>query len=185
MNDHNGMRSQDVAVLLAIIAKHRTGWDREGFRVIHKKPYPQNKDLADLLQISTAEISGSLRRSAYAGLLDIATKEVFMQALLEFLRYGIRYVFPIKAGALVRGVPTAHSAEPLRSKLTFQEEMVWEHSEGSVRGQALAPLFGSIPAIAHKDKLLYELLALTDSLRVGGAREKELAIKELEDRFFK
>jgi hypothetical protein len=33
-----------------------------------------------------------------------------------------------------------------------------------------------------KDKYLHELLALTDSLRVGRAREKEMAIIELKKR---
>jgi len=84
----------------------------------------------------------------------------------------------------VRGVPTAHSAEPLKNKLSFQEEMVWEHPDGNIRGQLIIPLYTTVPEIVKNNILLYELLALTDSLRIGGARERELAISELEKRFF-
>jgi hypothetical protein len=35
----------------------------------------------------------------------------------EFLIHGLKYVFPAYPGALVRGVPTAHSAEPLKGLL--------------------------------------------------------------------
>ena len=185
MKDHKGMRPQDIVILLAIVAKQREGWDRKGLTVIHRGPYPQNKHVAELLNISTAEISSSLYRSAYAGLIsDIGnTKQVLLQALLDFLKFGLKYVFPVQPGAIVRGVPTAHSAEPLKSKLSFQEEMVWEHPDGELRGQAILPLFVTVPGIAKNNSFLYELLALTDSLRIGGARERELAIVELEKRF--
>ena len=185
MKDHKGMRPQDIVILLAIVSLHRDGWNKSGLKVIHRPPYPQNKDLAELLKISTAEISASIHRSSFSGLVDMSpVKRVFMQSLFEFLKFGLKYVFPVQPGALVRGVPTGHSAGPLRSSLSFQEEVVWEHSEGLVRGQAIIPLYHTVPAIVEKNELLYELLALTDSLRIGGAREKDLATIELEKRFF-
>ena len=184
MKDHKGMRPQDMVILLAIVALNRQDWQRKGLKLIHRSPFPQNKTLAELLTISSAEISGSLHRSSFAGLIDFDTKKVFMQALFEFIQFGVKYVFPVQPGPLVRGIPTGHSAEPLRSQLTFQEEMVWEHPEGTVRGQSIVPLYSTVPSIVKNNSLLYELLALTDSLRIGGAREKELAISELQKRFF-
>jgi hypothetical protein len=183
MKDHKGMRPQDVVVLLAIISIQRNDWSSgKNLKFLRST---QNKDLAELLKISTAEISTSIYRSSFSGLIDVSlSKHVFMQSLFEFLKFGIKYVFPVQPGALVRGIPTAHSAEPLKSKLSFQEEVVWEHPEGKVRGQAIIPLYHTVPVIAEKNELLYELLALTDSLRIGGAREKELACMELEKRFF-
>ena len=44
------------------------------------------------------------------------------------------------------------------------------------------PLYPSVPEAALKDEKLHELLALVDALRVGRAREKELAIRELKKR---
>lgn len=182
MKDHKGMRPQDIVILLAIITMRREFEDKSRRNLI--MPI-QNKYLADSLKISAAEISSSLYRSSYAGLMeDNPFKTVLTQSFFEFLKYGLRYVFPVHPGAIVRGVPTAHSAEPLKNKLSFQEEVVWEHPDGSVRGQSITPLYSTVPDIVKNNMLLYELLALTDSLRIGGARERELAIIELEKRFF-
>jgi len=181
MKEHKGMRPQDIVILLAIVALQRESW-KHGIEFLSDL---QNKKLADLLKISTAEISSSMYRSSFSGLIDLNnSKKVLMQSLFEFLKYGLKYVFPVQPGALVRGVPTAHSAEPLKNKLSFQEEMVWEHPDGNIRGQLIIPLYTTVPEIVKNNILLYELLALTDSLRIGGARERELAISELEKRFF-
>lgn len=181
MKDHKGMRPQDVVILFAVIAAKRN--ERIGrLRIIGNTV--QNKILAESLGISSAEISASLYRSSFAGLIDLSTKEVLRQSLFDFIKFGIKYVFPVQPGALLRGVPTAHSAEPLKSQLSFQEEMVWEDADGTVRGQSIIPLYSSVPKAVKNNPLLYELLALTDSVRIGGARERELAIIELEKRFF-
>ena len=56
------------------------------------------------------------------------------------------------------------------------------YAKGIKRGQSIEPLYKTVPKIAQKDKSLYELLALTDTLRVGRAREIKIAIEELEKR---
>lgn len=95
------MKPQDVVVLLKIIALNSENW--------------QQLQLAEALKMSQSEISQSVARSKYAGLLGGNGKKVMKQAFMEFLQYGITYVFPQKPGPVVRGVPTAHSAEPLKS----------------------------------------------------------------------
>jgi hypothetical protein len=79
----------------------------------------------------------------------------------------------------VRGLPTAHSAEPLKNEILSDETYVWPSAKGKVRGHGIEPLYRSVPEAALKDFKLYELLALVDALRVGKAREKELAIAHL------
>jgi len=44
------------------------------------------------------------------------------------------------------------------------------------------PLYEKLPLAAMEDPLLYELLALFDALRIGQARERELAGQHLEER---
>jgi hypothetical protein len=159
---------QDIVILLKIIT-------------YDDKPWSQLV-LAEELFISQSEVSKSLMRSKNATLLDYTGKKVMRTALLEFLQYGIKYVFPQQPGAMVRGVPTAHSAPPLNSVFQSQEQYVWPSGTGNVRGQSVLPLYPSvIQAVKHDDKL-YELLALVDAIRVGRAREKELAIQELNKR---
>ncbi len=162
------MSPQDIVVLLKIISYGDIPWFQE--------------QLADALHISQSEISKSLKRSKFAGLVNHSGKKVLKMALLEFLQYGIRYVFPVQPGALIRGVPTAHSALPLSNTIVSEEPYVWPYGKGSVRGQAITPLYPSVVIAIQNDQKLHEFLALVDALRVGRAREKEIAIKELKKR---
>jgi hypothetical protein len=53
---------------------------------------------------------------------------------------------------------------------------------GNVRGQAIEPLFKTVPEISRNDEKLYELLALLDALRIGRVREQKIAIEEIRNR---
>ncbi len=138
--------------------------------------------MAEELQISQSEISKSLTRSKFARLLDTSVKKVSSLALMEFLKHGIRYVFSVHPGAIVRGILTAHSALPLKTIIIGEETYVRPSAKGTVRGQSVVPLYPSITKAVQQDLKLYELLALTDALRLGRARERNLAIEELEKR---
>jgi hypothetical protein len=95
------------------------------------------------------------------------------------LEHGLKYVYPQKPGALVRGIATSHSAEPLNKIIQSEDNYVWPFAQGNLRGQAIEPLHPSVPKACLKDHVLYELLALTDALRVGKIREQKIAITEL------
>ena len=101
------------------------------------------------------------------------------KSLIEFLEFGLKYTFPQKPGALVRGVPTAHSAPPVNRLLHAVELFVWPYSKGVFRGQSIEPLYRTVPEISIQDEELYALLALTDALRIGKVREQKIAIEEL------
>jgi hypothetical protein len=161
MRKHNGIRPHDIVVLTKIVALGPANW--------------YAKDIAHSLKISSSEVSESLYRSQYAGLIDGSKRWVFGQALLELLIHGLKYVFPQQPGAVTIGMPTAHSAPVLAEKLVFQESYVWPDPEGTVRGQAIEPLYSAVPAACRKDERLYNLLALVDALRVGKVREQNLA----------
>lgn len=162
MKKHSGMRPHDVVVLLKIAAKMETPW--------------MMKDLSMELGISASEISESLHRSAIAGLIAKDKKRLMKLAILDFLEHGLRYVYPQQPGARVRGVPTAHAAPPLNQEIFSNEPYVWPYGEGTVRGEAIEPLHPKVPEACLKDPLFYEYMALCDALRVGRAREKNLAI---------
>lgn len=96
----------------------------------------------------------------------------------------MRYVYPVKPGSIERGIPTAHSAAPLKNSLNGWEDsgLVWPDPTGKVRGESLKPLYKSVPFAAQKDEKLYEALALVDAMRVGRARERNLAREMLKTR---
>jgi hypothetical protein len=102
--------------------------------------------------------------------------------LLDFLEFGLRYVYPQKPGALVRGIATAHTAPPLNAAIVSDEPYVWPFGEGNIRGQAIEPLHPKVPEASLKDLKFYQFMALCDSLRVGKVREKNMAMEELKSR---
>lgn len=162
------IKPQDILILLKIISINSDAWNQ--------------KPIAEDLGLSQSEVSESVARSKYAGLLDPKGKKVMKLALMEFLQYGIRYAFPQKPGPVVRGIPTSHSASPLKEEIQSTENYVWPYAKGTVRGHSIIPLYVSVPEAVLKDEVLYELLALVDALRVGRAREKEIAVVELKKR---
>lgn len=139
--------------------------------------------LAHTLGLSSSQVHRAVKRAQESGLVRAGTTRINGDALLELLVHGVKYVFPASPGAIRRGVPTAHSAAPLREKLSVSgQEFVWPYPEGVVRGESIQPLHGRAPEAAKLDSSLYELLALVDAVRVGRARERELAGKYLKER---
>ena len=140
-------------------------------------------DLAESLKISASEVSESLERSRMARLVSEDKRELYRSSLMEFLVFGLKYVFPASPGAMVRGMATAHAAPPLNNIITAQNDLfVWSTAKGTTRGQAIVPLYKTVPEAAIKDAKLYELLALADAIRVGRVREVNIAIEELTKR---
>ena len=140
------------------------------------------KDLAIELSISFSEISESLNRSMIAGLISMDKKNLNVASLLEFLQFGVRYVYPQKPGPLSRGIKTAHSAAPLCDIIASGEALVWPYGAGDTRGQTIEPLHPRIPEACLRDNKFYELMALVDAIRVGRARERNMAVELLKGR---
>lgn len=134
------------------------------------------------LGISPSSIYRSCERTAQAG-LTTAERKPKKKALLEFILYGVRYVYYVRPGEITRGMPTAHAALPLSQLIGASSDIpVWPDPEGSRRGYAVEPLHKAALKAAKRDAKLYELLALVDALRIGRARERELAQDELTQR---
>jgi len=166
MKSHNGMRPQDIVILIKILTVSAPDW--------------QYRDLSASLYLSISEISESLNRSHIAGLIDERKRKVHRQSLMEFIRYGIHYVFPQVPGTLVTGIPTAHSYSFYTKFFKSELNYAWPDENGSMRGLAIQPLYKSVVKAVRKDELLYKLLASIDIIRVGRTRELKVAIEELQ-----
>jgi hypothetical protein len=141
------------------------------------------EELSKALQISETEISFAMERNKLAELVNPSKSQVNKLALREFLIYGLKYVFPPQLGASTRGIPTAHSASPIAECIAKgNEHFVWKYYKGTKRGNSIMPLYDNIPKFIENDKALYELLVITDTLRIGKNREIEVAIGELDKR---
>lgn len=169
MKKHNGMRPQDVVVLMKILSLKESNWTYA--------------DIAKDIHLSSSEVFEALERCRLAKLVDESKKTIYRLALKEFLLYGLKYVFPVEPGPVVRGIPTAHSALPISEKIVAGNDvLVWEYKMGTSRGQSIEPLYKTVPEIVNSDKELYELLVIIDTIRVGRAREISIAIEELNKR---
>ena len=165
MRKHNGMRPQDIVILLKIVLLGKKEW--------------QYQDLSRSLYISGAEINASLNRSKAAGLIDFNRKRVNKLALLEFLEHGLQYVFPAEPGPLSKGIPTAHSHPAMKKNIISESIYVWPDLKGKEFGQSIDPLYENQVKAAIDDPLLYEVLALVDILRAGKNREVTIGLLQL------
>lgn len=137
--------------------------------------------LAASLALSKSEVSNSLNRCRDIGLIhaDRLSGQPIVRAvaLLDFVKYGVRYVFPAKPGPIVRGIPTAFAAPIMAGKVMTGGDLipVWPDAYGKNKGQEITPLYKTVPGAVKKDELLYHFLALVDAIRIGGPRETKVA----------
>lgn len=164
------LKPQDIIVLLKVLSKGKNGWKFEGLQ----------KDL----RLSVSAIHRSLERCVKAKFISPRPfNDIYILNISEFLIHGIAYTFAVEPGKLTRGIPTAHSAPPLNKKIISETDVyVWAYSKGKLRGQSIEPLMKHVPEIVQDDKALYEILALIDALRIGKAREKEIAANLLQEK---
>ena len=164
------LRPLDIVILLKI-------------HVLRKPAYRQMR-LAALLGVSSRSVNEAIKHGIASRLYDQERRAINPGAMEDALVHGLRYFIPAERGSMTRGMPTAWAAPPLTSLLAASNEPppVWPDPDGTVRGIALLPLHDSVPRAAKEDAELYELLALTDALREGRAREARLAAEELRKR---
>lgn len=161
------LKPQDIVVMLKIVSLANCPWT-----------YAQ---LSGELFISASEIHAAVKRCALARLLDSELKKPFARALEEFVVHGVKYAFPANQGGMARGMATAHAAPPLNREISQADEIppVWPDPVGQTRGFTLLPLYRTVPRAAAVDPAFYELMALVDAIRIGRAREREIAAAEI------
>jgi hypothetical protein len=148
---------------------------------VHNGPWTYPR-LSAALGLSASETHAAVKRAQASGLINLHTRKAMKAELLEFLVHGVRYAFPVERGGLTRGLPTAHAAPPLNSRIMTSADdarPVWPDPEGTVRGEAWTPLYPQAADACRRDASLYEVLALVDAIRGGRARERAIAAAEL------
>lgn len=142
--------------------------------------------LSEELGMPLSVVHGCIKRAELARLISRASGSVraLRPAVKEFVIHGAKYAFPAQLGTPTRGVLTAIGAPVLAIHFEKVEmSPVWPSPEGSYWGLTLPPLHPAVLRATQQDNALYEALALLDALRIGAARERELAMSELALRF--
>ena len=141
--------------------------------------------LAEATGISKSQVSLALQRCLEVGLVRKDRKtgvpRANARALFNFIVHGVRYVFPAKPGEITRGIATTFAAPVLEGQLYSSGElpMVWPDARGNSKGQAIEPLFKSVPFAVRRDPELYAMLALVDAIRLGHPRESKVSAERL------
>ncbi len=141
--------------------------------------------LAGELGMSTQTVHAAVQRLVAARLFNPIRRRLARHEFLEFAEHGLRFAFPAQPlEEQAVGLATGASAPPLAGKILAGDDsaMVWPSRHGKLRGRKVVPLHSRAPESAQKNPRLYEILALLDALRAGGAREREVASQELRAR---
>jgi hypothetical protein len=142
--------------------------------------------LARDLALSASDVHNSTQRAELAGIIAADRGDglkVIKPALQEFLLHGVRYAFPAVFGGISQGIATAAAGPTLSGLLVAPESpTVWPYVHGKARGPSLCPLYPSAPQAALRDEALYDFLTLIDAIRIGAARDRELARAEIAKR---
>jgi len=143
------------------------------------------EELGETLQMSSSQVHYAVERLDFSHLFEKSERYLRPYEIAEFVSHGVRYAFAVRPGPLKRGVPAAMSA-PVGEELFVSSHQgpgyVWPHPEGEVRGQAIGPLYEKVPNLVDKRPELYDWLALIDIIRIGSAREREVAAEAFSDR---
>lgn len=162
----SSLKSQDVVVSLKIALSLSDGFTYS----------LAAKDLG----LSASRVHASVRMLVSARLAFGSSREgvsVNRTRLLELLVHGVPYFFPPVTGGPTRGIPTSSALQEIRQLLIARDEAayVWPDAEGEGRGIALAPLHPCVVTAVRRDESLYRALMAVDALRVGDARERDIA----------
>jgi biotin operon repressor len=169
------LKSQDCILLLKLLANPSVEWSQ--------------RQLAKALLISLAEINAGIHRLKDVGLLRKDKQgRLFpnIYAAEEFLISAVKFFFPGKLGEYTRGMPTAIAAPIFHDKIAlgYDPIPVWPDAMGEKRGVALPPIHPSVTKSLREnpDPDFYELLALIDAIRLGRARERNMATMLLKEK---
>jgi hypothetical protein len=166
-NPQISLRPQDLLVLLRLVLVEGSA--------------PSYAELASNLGLTSSEVHAAVTRAVLAKLArkdEAGRPVVLLEPLRLFVLHGARYCFPPIRGGVTRGLPTSYAAPPLSAHIVAPPSdlpPVWPFKHGKVRGEALYPLYPSVPEAALRCPALHELLALFDGIRSGSPREHAIA----------
>jgi hypothetical protein len=166
----SGIKSEDVLVLLKLAVWKDFNWDLEL--------------LAEELGHSPFEIRSSLIGLHRLGLVDKSSDKIRMEEFKKFLIFDLNSLFPVQPGDITKGMSTG--AKPGRffsMGLPYTSIWVWPNPNGMDQGYEIKPLSPHCCFAALTDPRLRHLLAVTETMRIVGAKARLWATEELNNFF--
>lgn len=180
------LKGQDVIILVLLRLSPKREWNFDA--------------LSGLMGISRSQCHLAIRRLRKARLLldaSVSPWRVSVTNFNEYVIHALKYDFPAEIGPVMRGIPTAHSADFVAENFHSdsasrgpESHYVWPSAAGSHKGSSLEPLHPSQLRFVPKRQSLsrssyasvYEILVCIDLLRMGQAREQKWAAEWIRTR---
>ena len=163
------LKPQDIVIAIRLLTLPSAGW------TFHA--------LGESVGLGHNQAHLAYKRLLLCELANAESKRPVKTNLVEFLVHGIRYVFPPSWLEDARGLPTGASSPLLRGRLQSGVRIVWpaKNVKSSERGRGILPIHESVLVACRNDHKCYEILSVTEALRAGGAREREIAAEVLKE----
>jgi hypothetical protein len=170
------MKGQDVILMLLLRLHHKEKWTLERLSAVSGQ------------SISQCHAAKNRLREARLLSSDFSRQwHVPAENFSEYLIHGLKYDFPPKLGAPVRGVPTAHSSEFVEEQFRADGSeisgVVWPSAVGASVGRSLEPVHPSQLHVCARPGFedVYRMLVYMDLLRMGQARERSWAAVKIKE----
>lgn len=155
-----------------------------GLKILSSKGNWTQMQIANKLKISSSQVNAAVKELLESRLLAPGKKPLPIHAAFEeFIIHGVKYCFPASLGELTIGMPTAYAAPPLSNEIVLGHDPipVWPYVKGTHKGLGVDPLHPNVPVSLEEypDPLLHQLLTLIDAIRIGKARERNIAIDKI------
>lgn len=140
------------------------------------------RDIAESICISAGEVSKSTKRLVASRLVVERSGSIYAEkgAVLEWLSFGVRYMYPQVSAGYGRGIATSWSCPAIESEvIPPSPAIVWPLPGGVYEGELVKPFHDSIPIVVGQDELLYKAFSLIEAIRGGKPRELVVARKLL------
>lgn len=152
---------------------------------LRRHPADTYSAMAERLGISKSTAHESVARLIKSRLAHASREAMAIVAdgpAFDFLAFGVPFAFVPDTVPQARGIVTGLHALP-SDATSAALALVWPSRLGDARGIGVAPLVPAAPDLPHRDPPLYRMLALVDALRLGDAREREIARELLRAEF--
>ena len=168
MRKNRVLKQQDIIILGKLVTDN--GW-------------PTQKEIADSVILSQAEVSHALKTLDSVGLINLEQIKLNKIAIAEFIEHAIKYFYPIEKKGMGRGIAVGPSYSYFKSKVQSEEyNYVWPDSQGDIKGVIVVPLLPHLSqSIKDNDKLLFFLNIVEIFRGLGGVRHNQVAQKALKE----
>ena len=152
-------------------------------KLISEKLWPSQKEIADSLNLSQAEISHALNTLDHIGLINLSNKKINKLAITEFVTHALKYLYPIEKKGTGRGILIGPSSSIFKEKVRSDDyNYIWPNSNGDSKGIIVTPLLPELSSTVLSNEIMCQFLNVVEIFRgLGGVRHVQEAQKILKD----